>query len=274
MGMNFDPASGDYLPPGQPEPDGPPPEAYSGTTGAKVATVLFAIVLIGLGILYALVLVQGLQAALDPDGQTAQRLDDSAQGIDADILWSESATNLVFLGLIPMAWVAFTRVKPNPGTLIYLRMERTKEIGRDLLRGVGLGFGVLVAVWIIGIIRITLTDGWDTILSENATADSPLIEAFARELTWPLALFVAFVAGTAEEIFFRGVLQRWIGMWGQAIVFGLTHAGYGTIDQIIFPFALGLLFGWLIKRGHSLYMLMMAHFLFDFVQFALLMSAG
>ena len=248
------------------------PEDFRKTPGTIAGTVVFGMLLAGLAVLYAFVVVSGIQAALDPDSDEAQGIEDGAQNITSEALWAESASNLVLLGLIPMAWVAFTRVRPRLGTLRYFHLERTHEAGRDILKGLGLGIVLWLAVVVIAILRLAVTGDLDTAFSENETAQSPLVEAFDRVLTLPLALFVAFVAGTAEEIFFRGVLQRWIGVWGQAAVFGVTHAGYGTIDQIVFPFALGILFGFMVKRGASLYLLMAAHFMFDFVQFSLLLA--
>ena len=254
-------------PPGTPEAA---PDAYRGDTASTVYTTVFGIVLAVLAVLYGTSLFLGLSATFDPAGDAAQQLKDGAAGISADDIWVESAANLLLLGLIPVAWIYGTRVVRGAGTLRYLHLERTADAWKDLRKGVGLGLLMFLAIIVLSVLQLAITGDLGSLLDENTTADSPLVEAFAREMTWPLALFIAFVAGTAEEVFFRGVLQRWIGWWGQAILFGLTHAGYGTVAQIVVPFGIGLLFGWMMRRGHSLYLLMAAHFTYDFVQLALL----
>lgn len=53
---------------------------------------------------------------------------------------------------------------------------------------------------------------------------------------------LAIVAGIAEELVFRGYLQRQIGVLAQAVVFGLAHGyqGFGAVARIT---VIGLIFG-------------------------------
>lgn len=76
--------------------------------------------------------------------------------------------------------------------------------------------------------------------------------------TATVALLLAGVAAVAEEMLFRGVLlqqfRRWSGdllaVGGQAVLFGLIHAGYGSgihvVAAIVFGVAMGLI---TIQRG-------------------------
>lgn len=51
-----------------------------------------------------------------------------------------------------------------------------------------------------------------------------LERALARlELSPPLALVLAAATAAGEELFFRGGLMQLLGLWGQAVVFGLLH---------------------------------------------------
>jgi membrane protease YdiL (CAAX protease family) len=61
-------------------------------------------------------------------------------------------------------------------------------------------------------------------------------------------------------------VQRRLGVWGQAVLFGLFHLSYGTPLQVILPALLGLLYGFLVKRGAPLWTTMAAHFVFDYAQ--------
>ena len=249
-----------------------PPEAYSGTPAAHTWTALFVLAIAFMAYDSITLTIDGIQAALDPDGAEAQAIEDNAGLITPGLLWLNSIVILFIFGMIPTAWVALTRVKVS-ATWRYLRMDGP-DIGKRIGIGLGIGLGMWLTLIVINVIRLAVTGELDAALDGNSTEESAVTAALLANLSWPLALFIALVAGVAEEIFFRGVLQRWIGIWGQGIVFGLTHAGYGTIDQIVFPFLLGIAFGYIVKRGHGLWMAIAAHFMFDFVQLSLALLVG
>ncbi|MGB1586609.1 MAG: lysostaphin resistance A-like protein [Thermoplasmatota archaeon] len=249
-----------------------PPEAYSGTGWAHLWTGLFALVLLLLALNSIIIAVDGIQAALDGDSQEAQAIEDSAAGTTPEILWINSAFILVAFGILPTAWVALTRVKAS-ATWRYLRMDGP-DIGKRIAIGLGIGIGLWLTLIVINVIRLAITGELDGLMEGNETEQSPVTQALIDNLNWPLAIFIALVAGVCEELFFRGILQRWLGIWGQAAIFGITHAGYGTLDQIVFPFILGIVFGYLVKRGYGLWMPIAAHFMFNFVQLALALLFG
>lgn len=253
-------------------PEEKPPEAYAGTPAAHTWTALFLLAIAFMAYDSITLTIDGIQAALDPDGAEAQAIEDNAELITPGLLWLNSAFILFIFGLIPLGWVALTRVKVS-GTWRYLHMDGP-DIGKRIGIGLALGVGMWLALIVVNVIRLAVTGELDAALSSNSTEESAVTRALLDNLNWPLALFIALVAGVAEEIFFRGVLQRWIGVWGQAIVFGLTHAGYGTVDQIVFPFLLGIAFGFMVKRGYGLWMAIAAHFMFDFVQLSLALLIG
>ncbi|MCY1016123.1 CPBP family intramembrane glutamic endopeptidase [Pyxidicoccus sp. MSG2] len=116
-----------------------------------------------------------------------------------------------------------------------------------------------------------LTGAWDWTTSlkgiQATSAASP--GTFAL-----LMLFGALVAGTAEELFFRGYVQsRLVERWGRtagiataASLFGLMH-----MDPIHGPIALvmGLFLGWLAERTGSLRLPVCVHILNNAVSFLL-----
>ncbi|GMT97219.1 hypothetical protein KH5H1_13380 [Corallococcus caeni] len=89
-----------------------------------------------------------------------------------------------------------------------------------------------------------------------------------------LLFFGTLVAGTAEELFFRGYVQtrlverwgRWAGIAGAAALFGLLH-----LDPIHSPMALmmGLFLGWLAERTGSLRLPIFVHILNNLTSFLL-----
>ncbi|MES2154343.1 MAG: CPBP family intramembrane glutamic endopeptidase [bacterium] len=177
------------------------------------------------------------------------------------VIAAEAGVNLVLMGIVPLLWAWQTRVGGWDGAVRYLGLETP---GRGLVRGLGWGLAALGALIALGIVL-------KAIGVHEASEQTALISS---ALTWPLALALALGAAIGEEIFFRGILQKRIGWIWQAVVFGLVHLSYGTVLQIAFPLALGLFWGWLRKRGESLWALMAAHFLFDFVQLALAIYAN
>jgi uncharacterized protein len=162
---------------------------------------------------------------------------------------------------VPLMWAIFTRQGGAHGAWHYLRLERPLK---STAIGIGVGFLVLAGVFILGLV-LERTD---------VPTENPQLEAMGSIMTLPLALAVSLAAAFGEEILFRGVLQRWLGVWGQAVVFGLAHASYGTPLQIILPFVLGVVFGYLVKRGFRLWVPIAAHFTLDFVVLMALMAQG
>lgn len=242
-GVPFDPATGDWVQPDTSAPAAVPPDAPRHGVGPTLWTVLLGIDLALLGLLFAGTVYLTLT------GQGA-----SLTGtIDRTALWGQVAFNLATLGLIPLAWVVGTRVDPWRGAVRYLHLERPL-IG--LLQGVLWGIATLAALVLLGLLLRALHYE-----PANEQAD-----AILDAMTPTLAVALAFSAAVGEEIFFRGLLQRKLGVWGQAVLFGLFHLSYGTPLQVILPALLGLLYGWLIKRGAPLWTTMAAHFVFDYTQ--------
>ena len=65
------------------------------------------------------------------------------------------------------------------------------------------------------------------------------------------ALVLALSSGLAEEAFFRGALQPWLGLVPAALVFGLAHVPVTRRLRVwpLFAFVVGLGLGWLSRAG-------------------------
>nr|WP_253895914.1 CPBP family intramembrane glutamic endopeptidase [Corallococcus exercitus] len=116
-----------------------------------------------------------------------------------------------------------------------------------------------------------LTGVWDytaSLKGLQATSQSS-VATFAL-----LLFFGSLVAGTAEELFFRGYVQtrlveRWgrtAGIAGAATIFGIMH-----LDPIHSPVALGmgLFLGWLAERTGSLRLPIFVHVFNNLASFLL-----
>lgn len=80
-------------------------------------------------------------------------------------------------------------------------------------------------------------------------------------ITWPLAVVLAALTATAEELFFRGALLSVLGVWGQAAVFGLMHpAPLKAWSYTAYTFVAGLAFGYATLYTGSLWAAILAHF--------------
>jgi len=151
-------------------------------------------------------------------------------------------------------------VRPVEGTKRYLRLFAP---ARSILLGVAWGVATLAGLLALGLLLDRL----------HVDQSSQQAEDILKAVTPGLAIALALGAGFAEEVFFRGLLQKRLGWVGQAVVFGLFHLSYGTWLQVLVPFALGLLYGWIIKRGGSLWTTMAAHFVYDATQLLLAVYA-
>ncbi len=177
--------------------------------------------------------------------------------VSAAAMWLNSAILFVVLGLLPWLWVLATRRGGWGGMLDYFGL---RDPARPMLQGLGLGLVMLVGLLALGLIISIL---------ENAP-ENPAIGPIQAILTLPLVFAISFSAATGEEILFRGILQKHIGLWPQAIVFGLLHA-YQGVYGIVITAAVAVVFGYVIKKRGTLWIPIVAHFTYDFLQLLLLL---
>lgn len=106
------------------------------------------------------------------------------------------------------------------------------------------------------------------LLDPEMTNLTALTEVEFPETTWGGAIAVILVGGVvvpfAEELFFRGVLYRWlrgrIGVWGGVLVsaalFGLAHI---FLPTAVSAFVIGLVLAWVYERSESLWVPFVVH---------------
>jgi hypothetical protein len=88
------------------------------------------------------------------------------------------------------------------------------------------------------------------------------------------ALAVGISTGFPEELIFRGVMQtatrpllgRWNWVYVSA-VFAILHIGYRSVEDLLFVFAVGLLYGWIFERTRSIVGVSIGHGLANVVLF-------
>lgn len=87
-----------------------------------------------------------------------------------------------------------------------------------------------------------------------------------------LMVFTCVTAGVVEEFFCRGYLmprlqllfnKGYITIIISTLIFALLHAGYGTINQLLGPFVIGLIFALHYYRFRNIRIIMFCHFFWD-----------
>ncbi|ERI10080.1 CPBP family intramembrane glutamic endopeptidase [Aneurinibacillus aneurinilyticus] len=122
-------------------------------------------------------------------------------------------------------------------------------------------YGTLVALLVI-VIEIILII-W---LPPETFDDGGLNELLFRDLPiWHIAL-VCLVVAVTEEFLFRAVIQPGLGLWWTSVLFALVHVRYlKKWVMTVVVFCISLLFGWLFDRTGSVWSVVWAHFLVDFI---------
>ena len=118
---------------------------------------------------------------------------------------------------------------------------------------------------IFGLFVIYLTDlpYFDKSLSKYRNLLSDL------KITRFQAFFLSFAAGFGEEVFFRGAIQPWLGIWITAFLFVAIHGYFSFKNWPVNIFAFGLtlfiaLIGWSAIQ-FSIWHAIAAHFSYDLV---------
>ena len=111
---------------------------------------------------------------------------------------------------------------------------------------------------------LLLGTGWllERLLPSFRYTSRRLERALAHlRLSPAMALLLAALTATGEELFFRGGLMQLVGVWGQALLFGALHpVGRRGWSYTLFTFAAGLLFGYAVLLTGSLWTAVLAHF--------------
>jgi membrane protease YdiL (CAAX protease family) len=108
----------------------------------------------------------------------------------------------------------------------------------------GLGFGlIVVALSRLSVQRFV----WAQRLHRE-------LRPFARGLDATGIVVLALLSAAGEELLFRGLLQPWMGVWPQALLFGLVHQMPGPSRWIwvSWAFGVGLALGVLFEVTGSL----------------------
>jgi len=170
-------------------------------------------------------------------------------------LFTLHAILLIFL----LGWW-FLTLRPPVRTFLNIPRERTGE-------AVMTGFAVGVGGWIVTIafaLVIGLLLAASGLIPKNPQP-SPMIGWMAALPLWKKATIVCS-AMTIEEAFFRGWLQKRIGLFASTALFALAHSGLGQPLLLIGVTIISLIIGFTFYRTKNLLPGVIAHGIFDAVQ--------
>jgi membrane protease YdiL (CAAX protease family) len=98
------------------------------------------------------------------------------------------------------------------------------------------------------------------------------LRPFARSLSPAAVIVLALLSSAGEELLFRRLLQPWMGLWPQALLFGLVHQlpGRSRWVWVGWAFTVGLALGALFEATGSLLGPLAAHALVNGVNLTFL----
>lgn len=138
----------------------------------------------------------------------------------------------------------------------------------DLIWGVLVGVGAFGLLFLFSGLLQSLTPQ-DVLEAQNQASNS-ITGAFN---TIGLAFIGMILVAIGEEVFFRGAIQPVFGIVASSIFFTLLHSQYLFTPATLALFVVSLLFGW-VRRRHSTTASIIAHFVYNFIQLALVLLAS
>jgi membrane protease YdiL (CAAX protease family) len=96
-----------------------------------------------------------------------------------------------------------------------------------------------------------------------------IVRPLFEHVNWAQIVVVSLLAGVAEELLFRGLLQPLLGLPAASLVFGAVHVGGRSfIGYGAWAACIGALFGWLMVVTGGLLAPIVAHAVYDAIALA------
>jgi membrane protease YdiL (CAAX protease family) len=188
----------------------------------------------------------------------------AAGGIDTAAIsfWSLFTLHLLLVVFLIGWWL----MAGQPPVTRFLNLQRT-NFGESLVLGVVVGVGGWLITMAIAIgIGLALQAAG---MFPSDAQPSPVIPWMAALPVWKKALIV-MSAMTVEEFFFRGWLQKRVGLVLSTLLFAISHAGYGQPLLLIGVTVVSLVIGVTFYKTRNLWPCIVAHGVFDAIQLFIL----
>lgn len=186
----------------------------------------------------------------------------------ADVVFVVLMAAPLLFKLIPMA---YARALPDVrldfiGQLLWIRAGAL-AIERDRgLDGIGFGFWPQSREWRIGLayyaalLPCVFVLAWLTGFAQFQWPVWPWWETVLRTLGTFFGIL--WVVALSEEFFFRGILQRWLGLLGTSVLFGMAHLGFREFPSWRFAIVAGVagvFYGLAYQRAGGIRAAMVTH---------------
>jgi len=135
--------------------------------------------------------------------------------------------------------------------------------GEMVMIGLAVGVGGWIFTIIVALLMALILSA--TGLMPKPAQPPPMIAWMAALPVWKKILIV-LSAMTVEEAFFRGWLQKRVGLLASTVLFALAHSGFGQPLLLIGVALISLIIGFTFYRTKNLLPGIIAHGVFDGVQ--------
>lgn len=130
------------------------------------------------------------------------------------------------------------------------------ELKRDLIAG----FIIFIQLLLVSVI---LDAGARALgVNDTQTVDVVAQTLFAQGI---VGVGKVIFSALAEEVFFRGILFSMLGSIPTVILFGLAHAGYGSLVEVIGALAAGVIFIRAREKYQSIFPGVVGHVLYNLI---------
>ena len=182
----------------------------------------------------------------------------SARELSRVPFYSLFTLHAILLGFL-IGWWLFTQ---RPPLTSFLNVQR-ERLGESIMTGfaVGVGGWIFTILLALAIVLVLSAAG----LVPKNPQPPPMIGWMAGLPLWKKGAIV-FSAMTVEEAFFRGWLQKRIGLIASTIMFALAHSGFGQPLLLVGVAIISLVIGFTFYRTKNLIPGVIAHGIFDAVQ--------
>ena len=139
--------------------------------------------------------------------------------------------------------------------------------------------GSVISLYFISLIGCAFINTIINFFTKEGISDSILEMASLFKNNYFLILFTCITAAVVEELLMRAYIQPrlekiynspFMGIVGSSLLFGILHTTYGTISQFMVPFFIGIIFSMFYKKYSNIKILIICHFIFDFISIMLM----
>lgn len=139
--------------------------------------------------------------------------------------------------------------------------------------------GAIISLYLICMIGGAFINSVIMMITQEKVSDKLVQLSSLFKNNYFLIIFTCLTAAVTEELLMRAYIQPriekiynspFLGVFISALLFGILHSTYGTIGQVVVPFFIGIVFAYFYKLYSNIKILIICHFLFDFVSLLLM----